>query len=66
MTLMELGAVATGSSASAPAKGLTTCILWGRFGLLREIAAVMALVAASGGGHINAVDLYIDDGCIVG
>ena len=51
MTLMELGAV--GSSASAPAKGLTTYILWGRFGLLREIAATTALVAASGGGHIG-------------
>ena len=50
---MELGAVATVSSASAPAKGLTTYILWGRFGLLREIAATTALVAASGGGHIG-------------
>jgi hypothetical protein len=63
---MELGAVATGSSASAPAKRLTTYILWGRFGLLRKIAATTALVAASGGEDINAVDLYIDDGCTVG
>jgi len=64
VTLMELGAV--GSSASAPAKGLTTYILWGRFGLLRGIAAATAIVAASSGEHINAVDLYIDDGCVVG
>ena len=62
---MELGAVAEGSSASAPAEGLTMYISWGRFGLLREIAATTALVAARSGEKINALNLYIDDGCII-
>ena len=62
---MELGAVAAGSSASAPAEGLTMYISSGRFGLLREIAATAALLAPSGGELINAVDLYMDDGCII-
>ena len=66
MTLVELGAVAAGSSASTPAEGLTMYISWGRFGLLREIAVTMALMAVGGGEHINYLDLYIDDGCIVG
>lgn len=65
MTLLELGAVAAGSSASAAAEGLTMYISWGRFGLLREIAATTALLAASGGEKINALNLYMDDGCII-
>ena len=65
MTLVELGAVAAGSSASAPAEGLTMYISWGRFGLLREIAATTAPVAACRGENINVFNMYIDDGCII-
>lgn len=65
MTLLQLGAVAAGLSASTPSEGPTTCISRSRFDLLWEIAAMTTLVAASGGETLNAINLYIYGSCII-